>query len=123
MTLNSALSNAGSPFLLSDRKLTHRSLTLRLREPDAPPLGGASLATPGAPFNIRPGVSSHRCAAQTVPGSRKRLPSVVMASASEIELIDVLFIEYLWRPKKDLTPVDDLYLSKFPRLKLSPARF
>ncbi len=42
---------------------------------------------------------------------------------SEIELIDVLFIEYLWRPKKDLTPVDDLYLSKFPRLKLSPARF
>ena len=42
---------------------------------------------------------------------------------SEIELIDVLFIEYLWRPKKDLTPVDDLYLSKFPRLKLSRARF
>jgi hypothetical protein len=43
--------------------------------------------------------------------------------ASEIELIDVLFIEYLWRPEKDLTPVNDLYLSKFPRLKLSRARF
>ena len=42
---------------------------------------------------------------------------------SEIELIDVLFIEYLWRPKKDLTPVDDLYLSKFSRLKLGRARF
>src|ERR1700730_1980702 len=42
---------------------------------------------------------------------------------SEIELIDILLVEYLGWSEKDLAPVDDLYLSKFAGIELGCAWF
>src|SRR5260221_7265824 len=82
------------------------------------------------------------------PGRRKRRPSVRWAvlthllkryasgrnygisesiayrqSKSEIKLIDILLVEYLRSPSKDLAPVKDRYLAKFTGIELGRTRF